>query len=74
MIQETKSLYSSSENYNDDDSSFLFKDPNHPMLNGQSGNGIGRYKRPFVNLVQVHREVGVVVCGVECDGRVRFRV
>lgn len=39
--------FSSGEPYDDDDSGFL-ADNNHPLLAGQSHNGIGPYKRVFV--------------------------
>ncbi|CAM9791922.1 unnamed protein product [Laminaria digitata] len=36
------------EAYDDDDSGFLAPDLGHPMFDGQMSNGIGRYKRVFV--------------------------
>lgn len=39
--------FSSGEPYDDDDSGFL-ADNNHPLLAGQSKNGMGPYKRVFV--------------------------
>ncbi|CAB1117706.1 unnamed protein product [Ectocarpus sp. CCAP 1310/34] len=45
-----------SEAYDDD--GFLANDPNHPILDGQAGNGIGRFKRVFVK----HNSIRKVGC------------
>lgn len=47
--------------YDDDDSGFIAKDLGHPMFDGQLNNGIGRYKRVFVEH-QVMRKVSTNTC------------
>lgn len=44
------------DHYDDDDNSFVIKSSNHPMLNGQDFNAMGRFKRVFQEH-RIHRKV-----------------
>jgi len=47
----------SEETYTDDDTSGFLADSNHPLIAGQAGNALGRYKRVFVKHAVI-RQVG----------------
>lgn len=52
------------ETFDQDDVGFL-ADPDHPLLAGQEGNGVGRYKRVFIQRNKaLHKVRNVLKTGI----------